>query len=69
MAKEDEIRLIAYSLWEQEGCIDGKDCEHWYQAELIWQETQNPRVTTAKKDEIKQGLEGKTKTMAARKKK
>ena len=35
-----------------------KDCEHWYQAELIWQETQNPRVTTAKKDEIKQGLRG-----------
>ena len=69
MAKEDEIRLIAYSLWEQEGCIDGKDCEHWYQAELIWQETQNPKLTTAKKDEIKQGLEGKTKTMAARKKK
>ena len=37
MSKEDEIRLIAYNIWEQEGCINGKDCEHWFRAEAIWQ--------------------------------
>lgn len=38
MAKEDEIRLIAYTIWEQEGCLNGKDCEHWFKAEAIWEE-------------------------------
>jgi hypothetical protein len=42
MAKEDEIRLIAYNIWEQEGCINRKDCEHWFRAEAIWEEQQKP---------------------------
>ena len=39
-AKEDEIRLIAYSLWEEENCPDGRDCEHWFRAEAIWEQNQ-----------------------------
>jgi hypothetical protein len=42
VAKKDEIQLIAYTIWEQEGCIDGKDCEHWFRAEAIWEEQQKP---------------------------
>jgi hypothetical protein len=38
VAKKDEIRLIAYSIWEQEGCLNGKDCDHWFRAEAIWEE-------------------------------
>jgi hypothetical protein len=37
VGKEDEIRLIAYNIWKQEGCINGKDREHWFRAEAIWQ--------------------------------
>jgi hypothetical protein len=37
VTKEDEIRRIAYNIWEQEGCPKGKRCEHWHQAEAIWQ--------------------------------
>jgi hypothetical protein len=40
MGKEDEIRLIAYSIWEEENCQDGRDCEHWIRAEAIWEEKQ-----------------------------
>jgi hypothetical protein len=40
MAKEDEIRLIAYTIWEEEGCPHGKDCEHWQRAEVIWEQKQ-----------------------------
>ena len=40
MGKEDEIRLIAYSIWEEEGCVDGRDCEHWIKAETIWEQNQ-----------------------------
>ena len=37
MGKEDEIKIIAYSIWEQDGCCDGHDCEHWLKAEAIWE--------------------------------
>ena len=55
MAKEDEIRLIAYNIWEQENCPNGKDCEHWYRAEAIWEEKQKPKaVATSTKTQPKQ---------------
>ena len=37
MEREDEIKLIAYNIWEEEGCSDGHDCEHWLRAEAIWE--------------------------------
>ena len=40
MEKEDEIRLIAYNIWEQEDSCDGRDCEHWILAETIWEKKQ-----------------------------
>lgn len=45
MDKEDEIRLIAYNIWELEGCPDGKDCEHWFRAEVIWEQQRKPNIT------------------------
>jgi hypothetical protein len=49
VAKEEEIRLIAYNIWEQEGCINGKDCEHWFRAEAVWEERHKPsRKNTTK---------------------
>jgi hypothetical protein len=30
---EDEIRRRAYELWEQHGCVDGQENEHWLLAE------------------------------------
>lgn len=41
MTREDEIRLIAYNIWEEEGCPNGVDCDHWYRAEFIWEQRQN----------------------------
>jgi translation elongation factor EF-1alpha len=43
MGREDEIRLIAYRIWEEEGCQDGHDCEHWFKAEALWEERQKVR--------------------------
>ena len=39
MGREDEIRTIAYSIWEREGCRDGHDCEHWSKAQVIWEQS------------------------------
>jgi len=47
MAREDEIRLIAYKIWEQEGCSGGHDCEHWYRAETIWENQQKDKQVAA----------------------
>jgi translation elongation factor EF-1alpha len=41
VAKEDEIRLTAYHIWEEEDCQDGHDCEHWLMAEAIWEKKHN----------------------------
>lgn len=50
MDREDEIRLIAYNIWEQENCPNGKDCEHWIRAETIWEERQKPFRKKATKE-------------------
>lgn len=32
---ENRIKEVAYSIWENEGCPDGKNSEHWAMAEVI----------------------------------
>ncbi len=69
MGREDEIRLIAYSIWEEEGHPNGKDYEHWLRAEATWEQQQklNTALTNAA-TESKPGVMKKAKTIAARKK-
>ena len=50
---DEEIRQIAYHLWRDEGCPDGRHEEHWLKAESIWrvrqeatQPDQQPRPET-----------------------
>jgi len=35
MATEEQIRALAHSIWEQEGCPEGKHEEHYYRAKQI----------------------------------
>ncbi len=44
MAREDEIRLIAFNIWQEEGCLDGRDCEQWLRAEIIWEGKQKEKA-------------------------
>ncbi len=44
MGRQDEIRLIAYHIWEEENCPAGHDCEHWLKAEAIWDEQQKQKA-------------------------
>ena len=48
MGKEDEIRLIAYNIWQQDGCCDGHDCEHWLRAEAVWEEKRKEKTFSVK---------------------
>ena len=66
MAKEDEIRLIAYNIWEEEGCCDGQDVDHWLRAEVIWEERKADK--TAAKAPKARAAKPATKAKPARKK-
>jgi len=35
MEREDQIQRIAYQLWEEDGCPQGRDIEHYFKAEAI----------------------------------
>jgi hypothetical protein len=48
MDRENDIRIIAYHIWEAEGCPDGRDCEHWVQAELIWDVNNKKKTAPAR---------------------
>src|SRR5437773_7870411 len=43
MNRDEEIRQAAYKLWQEEGCPDGYDVQHWLKAEAIWLEENSPR--------------------------
>lgn len=36
MSDEERVRLIAYHLWEEEGCPNGRALDHWVKAEELW---------------------------------
>jgi len=38
MHHNEEIKLIAYRIWEEQGRPDGHDLEHWLKAEAISRE-------------------------------
>ncbi len=42
MEREDEIRIIAYALWVQDGYNHTSAVKHWLRAEAIWE--QNHKV-------------------------
>jgi len=71
MGREDEIRLLAYSIWEQEGCCDGRDVEHWLRAEVVWEEKQKQGKEIAsesgKKDAGQATVQAKKKRVVKRK--
>jgi len=53
MPTEEEIRKLAYSIWEEEGRPDGKDVEHYMRAKAILEHKEKdtaqyaPQLTTA----------------------
>jgi hypothetical protein len=47
MHQEEEIRLIAYHIWREHGCPDGRDCEFWFKAEAIKEEQDKKALETS----------------------
>ena len=36
---DEEIRQLAYRIWQEAGCPNGSDLQHWLKAKEIWLET------------------------------
>jgi hypothetical protein len=69
---DEEIRQIAYKLWQEEGCPDGRHLDHWFSAEAIWrvrqeaaQSDQQPRPK-AKRTRKKTAPPARTKSRATK---
>jgi hypothetical protein len=45
--RDEEIRQLAYKLWQEAGCPEGSDVQNWLNAEAIWLEQQ--QVETPRK--------------------
>ena len=39
---QQQIRELAFEIWQKEGCPVGRDVEHWLSAEAIWKSTHPP---------------------------
>jgi hypothetical protein len=44
MATEEQIKELAYAIWEQESCPEGKDVEHYFRAKQILEQQEAARV-------------------------
>jgi len=44
MITEEQIRELAHSIWEQEGCPNGKDIEHYFRAKKMLEERESPHI-------------------------
>jgi hypothetical protein len=46
---QQQIRELAFEIWQKEGCPEGRDLEHWLNAEAIWKSTHAPQPATKPK--------------------
>lgn len=40
---DEEIRQLAYRFWQEEGCPNGTELQHWLKAEAAWRQEHRPR--------------------------
>ena len=43
MNRDEEIRQVAYKLWQEEGYPHGYEVQHWLKAETIWLDEARPK--------------------------
>ena len=55
--RDEEIRQLAYRLWQEEGCPDGRHLQHWLKAETILLE-ENRQPSEPKESKPAKGRKG-----------
>lgn len=41
--RNEEVRQLAYGIWLEEGCPEGREAHNWVKAETIWEEKHRPQ--------------------------
>lgn len=62
MNRDEEIRQVAYKLWQEEGCPDGYDLQHWLKAETICQQEKLSKNKPKQSKSLKSRKERQTRT-------
>ena len=60
MNRDEEIREVAYKLWQEEGYPHGYEVQHWLKAEAIWQEKRRPKIKPKQPKTLKRTKSRKT---------
>jgi hypothetical protein len=60
MNRDEEIREVAYKLWQEEGYPHGYEVQHWLKAEAIWQEKHRPKIKSKQSQPLKRTKSRKT---------
>jgi hypothetical protein len=68
MERDDEVKCIAYNIWQSEGCPSGCDYEHWFRAESIWEEQQEKPAASSQKQQSRKTTKPRAKAATTRKK-
>jgi len=45
--RDEEVRQLAYRIWQEAGCPHGADVQHWLKAQAIWLESHPPKKRRA----------------------
>ena len=57
---QEQIRELAYRIWQAEGYLHGYDVQHWLKAEAIWQEEHRPKSKPKQSKPLKKRKSRKT---------
>jgi len=50
---DEEVRLLAYGIWQEAGCPNGSELQHWLKAQEIWRQTHPAKKPRAKPSAVK----------------
>jgi Protein of unknown function (DUF2934) len=57
---QEQIRELAYRIWQAEGYPHGYDVQHWLKAEAMWQEEHRPKSKPKRSKSLKRTKSRKT---------
>jgi hypothetical protein len=60
--REEQIRKLAYRIWQEEGYPQGYEVQHWLKAEALWLEQNRPKNTPKQRKAPKRTKTRKTAT-------
>jgi hypothetical protein len=58
--RDEQIRKLAYRIWQEEGYPQGYEVQHWLKAEAIWLEEHRAKTTPKQRKTLKRTKSRKT---------